>query len=236
MLLRLQSFGAGVVYMIFSMGMVQLAYAGWQDTPDSLKMESLGNEMRLNGTPMQIRIFSSTLPVEVLLKQVEESWSRGLNHAVVTRTKIANWTVLNQSLGEEHRSFQVRESFPAQLVGYVALTSPARTAEPKMAFKLPAGMSAVSITESRDSESVSQQVMVFSTRSIDTSADVLESALKIDGWVRYGRVKKGDSILFSANKGEQELDVTFQAQKNGALAMINVLTKKNSVNWKDKNE
>lgn len=226
MFLRLLPFCVLAVYVFLSIGAVQLAYAGWLDTPDSLKIEPMGNEMTLNGTPMQIRMFSSNLPFDVLLKQVEEGWSRGVNHAVVTRTKISNWTVLNQTVGDEHRSFQVRESGPTQLVGYVALTSPARTVEPKMAFKLPAGMSAVSITESRDPGSVSQQVMVFSTRSTDTSADVLESALKIDGWVRYGRAKKGDSILFSANKGKQELDVTFQTQKNGALVMINVVTKK----------
>jgi hypothetical protein len=224
--LRLLPLLASVICVFLCVGAMQLAYAGWQNTPDTLTLEPMGTEMMLNGTPMQIRMFSSNLPFDVLLKQVEEAWSRGVNHAAVTRTKISNWTVLNQTLGDEHRSFQVRESGPTQLVGYVALTSPARTVEPKMAFKLPAGMSAVSITESRDPGSVSQQVMVFSTRSIDTSADVLESTLKIDGWLRYGRAKKGDSILFSANKGEQELDATFQAQKNGALAMINVVTKK----------
>ncbi len=226
MFLKLLPLRASLVCVFLSIASMQLAYAGWQNTPDTLMLEPVGSEMRLNGTPMQIRTFSSGLPIETLLKQVEENWSRGASNGAVTRTKISNWTVLNQTVGDEHRSFQVRESAPAQLLGYVALTSPARTVEPKLAFRLPAGMSAVSITESSDPGTVSQQVIVSSNRSIDSSADVLESALKIDGWVRYGKVKKDDSILFSANRGEKELDVTFQAQKNGALAMINVVTKK----------
>jgi hypothetical protein len=201
------------------------AQAGWQDTPDSLQLESMGDEMKVNGTPMAVRGFVSPLPMETLLKQVQDAWGRGSDRGAVARSNAGSWTVLNQTIGSAHRSFQVRESAPSQTEGFVALTSPALAREPKLAVALPSDLKPVSVIDSHDQGRVSQQVIAVSPRSIDATANALETALKAGGWERHVRHKNGTALQFSANKGEQEFDAMLQSQKNGSLVMMNTVTK-----------
>ncbi len=199
------------------------AQAGWQDTPDALQMQAMGDELRVNGVPMEVRGFTSNLPMEELLKQVQTSWQMA-NKNTVKRTSMTAWTVLNQTTGSEHRSFQVRESAPGKSDGFLALTSPQRARDPKTAVTLPPDLTPVSIIDSRDQARVSQQVIAVSPRSVDATANSLEAALKAAGWQRHVRQKKDNTLLFSANKGQLEFDARLQAQSNGTLIMMNTIT------------
>lgn len=219
----LLNYRAGLIsaMLLCAAGAVQAA--NWQNTPDSLKLSSVGDTLRLNGTPMQIRAFTSSLPMEKLLNEVQHGWQ--LSHrSDVTRTRIPGWTVLNQTIGDEHRSFQVRGTSPTQLEGFVALTSPKMTREPKLAVRLPSDMTAVSIVDSVDDGKSSQQVIAVSPRSMDFSASAIEAQLRAAGWQRHVFKKSAGSIQFAANKGAQQFDATVSAQKQGALIMMSVLT------------
>ncbi len=210
---------------VLALSAVKPAFAAnWQNTPDSLHLGAVGDSLRLNGTPMQIRAFKSLMPIDTLLLEVEQSWKRS-NRSDVTRTVIPGWTVLNQTVGEEHRSFQVRPSGPGQIEGFVALTSPKLHREPKPVIRLPSDMTAVTIIDSVDAGLSSQQVIAVSPRSLDASANAIEFHLKAAGWERHVYKKHGDSVRFAANKGSQQFDATVSMQKNGSLIMFNVLTK-----------
>ncbi|MGV7209613.1 hypothetical protein ACLB1G_17350 [Oxalobacteraceae bacterium A2-2] len=198
------------------------ALAGWQDTPDSLALSALGDSMVVNGTPMQLRRFSTTQPAEQLLQQVQSAWERGRVRGSVTRSQVGDWTVLNQTLGPEHRSFQVRPS-GAGLEGVVALTSPQLARPPTLAVPLPAAMTAVSVIDSTDQGKLSQQVIAFSSRSVEASAQALEAALKARGWTRHVMQTSADGVLLAANRGEQQFDATVSPQRNGAMLMMNTL-------------
>lgn len=198
------------------------ATAGWQDTPDSLALAPLGDSMVVNGTPMQMRRFNTTMPADELLQQVQANWERGRVRGSVTRSQVAGWTVLNQTLGPEHRSFQVRPS-GAGLEGMVALTSPQLRREPTLAVPLPAAMTAVSVIDSTDQGKLSQQVIAFSSRSVEASAQALEAALRARGWTRHALRKSADGVLLAANRGEQQFDATVSPQRNGAMLMMNIL-------------
>lgn len=198
------------------------AAAGWQDTPDSLALAPLGDGMVVNGTPMQMRRFNTALPAAELLQQVQENWERGHVRGSVTRSQVAGWTVLNQALGAEHRSFQVRPS-AAGLEGVVALTSPQLRREPVLAVPLPAAMTAVSVIDSTDQGKLSQQVIALSSRSVEASAQALEAALRARGWTRHALQKSADGVLLAANRGEQQFDATVSPQRNGAMLMMNTL-------------
>ncbi|WP_432382462.1 hypothetical protein [Duganella sp. P38] len=201
------------------------ATAGWQDLPDSLALAPLGDAMVVNGVPMQMRRFNTTLQAEALLQQVQDSWERGHVRGSVSRSQVAGWTVLNQTLGPEHRSFQVRQA-GAGLEGMVALTSPQLRREPSLAVPLPAAMTAVSVIDSTDQGKQSQQVIAFSSRSVEASAQALEAALRARGWTRHTLQKSADGVLLAANRGEQQFDATVSAQRDGAMLMMNTLIRK----------
>ncbi|MFZ6816069.1 hypothetical protein ACO0K3_16485 [Undibacterium sp. Rencai35W] len=214
---------AKLLFFVTASFAVTSVYAGWQDTPDTLSVQAVGEDMQLNGTPMKIRAFTTDLPMETVLKQVQDSWERARDHNVVTRSKVGTWTVLNQTVGNEHRSFQIKETAPSRTEGYVALTSPQLKREPKLAVRLPNDMQSISIIDSIDQGRISQQVIAVSPRSVDATANALEASLKASGWERHAFKKNGNSILLSANKGTQEFDATLSGQKAGSLVMMNTI-------------
>lgn len=199
------------------------ASAGWQDTPDALRLAPVGDSLRMNGTPMQIRAFRSELPVEKLVGSVEQSWKQS-GRGNVMRTSSAGWLILNQSVGDEHRSFQVRDVGPGISEGYVALTSPKMTRPPIPAVRMPSDMAPFSIIESVDGGRATQQMMATSRRSLDATASAVEAQLRASGWTRHVYKRKGGGVILSANKGERQFDSTMTAQTDGTLIMINVST------------
>lgn len=219
----LKDFVRGFCILGLLFGASHAAYAGWLETPDSLQLQHVGDELRINGTPMIIRAFFIKSEKEALLKQVEENWTRGDSQGLVTRSKAGEWTVLNQSIGKEHRSFQVRDIGPAQLEGYVSLTSPERRREPRVAVMLPSDMTPVSIIDSNDGGRISQQVIAVSHRSVAATASALSSALKAGGWKQHATRQEKAARMLSANKGVKELDAMLQPQKAGTLIMLNTV-------------
>lgn len=210
--------------LLLAVGAAQGARAAsWQDTPDTLQLATVGDTLRLNGTPMQIRAFKSALPMDQLLSDVQAGWQR-TSRSDVSRTVLSGWTVLNQGVGDAHRSFQVRPCGPQQVEGFVALTSPKLAREPKPAVRLPSDMTAISIVDSVDDGRISQQVIAVSPRSLEASASAIEAQLKAGGWERHVYKKSGGAVLLAANKGAQQFDATVSTQKNGALILLNVLT------------
>lgn len=215
-LLRRLSIGA---FLIFALP----CHAGWLDMPDSLRLQAVGEDLRLNGTPMKIKAFTADLPMESVLNQVQDNWQKQADRSPVTRTKNTSWTVLNQSIGNQHRSFQIREISGVKVEGYVALTSPQQTTEPKLAIRLPADVQTVSIIDSTDAGKVSQQIIAVSPRSIDATVNALESSLKAAGWERHVLKKSAALTTFSANRKGQEFDASLSTQKAGTLLMMNTI-------------
>jgi hypothetical protein len=198
------------------------ALAGWQDTPDNLPLGKLGDALVVNGVPMEVRSFATAAPMAKLLEDVRVSWERHPDRTSVTRTRVGDWTVLNQRIGQEHRSLQVRTA-NGGIEGFVALTSPQKKREPRMTVRLPAAMTAVSVIESDDGGRLSQQVIATSKRSADATAAALEQALKAQGWQRHVLKRTSAGVLFAANRNGQQFDANISVQKQGALVMMNTI-------------
>lgn len=213
---------AAAVLALALAGAAPALAASWQDLPETLQLEPLGESLRMNGTPMAIRAFRSRLPAEEVLRQVQAGWERDPGHAPVHRSTIPNWTVLNQAVGERHRSFQVRER-DGGTEGFVALTSPRETREPTLALRLPPLVLPMQVVDSVDQGKVSQQVVAVSRRSVDATAAALDEALKAQRWERRPMKKEGKVVRLSANRGGEQFDAILSAQKSGALVMINTI-------------
>jgi len=194
----------------------------WQALPGSLEMEPVSDSLRMNGTPMLIRVFRSRQSPETLLREIEANWTLEPGHQPVHRTTIPNWTVLNQAIGERHRSFQVREQ-DGMTQGFVAVTSPRETREPTLVVRLPAQVQPMQIIDSVDAGRESQQVIAVSQRSIDVTAAAFGEVLKAQHWTTLMVTKQGNFVRLSANRGGEQFDAVLSAQKRGALVMINTI-------------
>ncbi|UOD27329.1 hypothetical protein INH39_17495 [Massilia violaceinigra] len=212
---------ARMVLILMALAFPHTARAGWQDMPDTVQLQPMGDTLQVNGTPMQVRAFASTLALDALLQDVETRWRRSPGE--VKRSVNSAWTVLNQTVGAQHRSFQVRQSSASTIEGFVALTSPSATRKPKLAVHLPPDMTAVSIIDSVDQGRASQQVIAVSKRSMTATAASLEASLKASGWERHRFKAEPSGIVFAANKGRQQFDATLSAQPNGSIVMMNTL-------------
>ncbi len=199
----------------------------WQALPSGFNSQSVADEMRLNGVPMKIVSVNSRLPLEKALAEVKRSWSLQPGAANIERTTLGQWQVLNQRLGEQHRSLQLRDLGNDTVEGFLALSSPTQSREPKAAVRLPSDIQTVSITESQDGSKQAQQIVAVSPRSVDASASALELSLRAEGWKKQVNRKESGVIYFSADRNKdkltQEFDARFMPQKNGTLIFMNTV-------------
>ena len=223
MLLTLRLSGAMAATLGFAVALLALpAGAAWQDVPDIIKLQQMGDKMVVNGIPMTVRAFNTTIPAEQVVKMVQESWDRNRDRTSVTRTNMPPWTVLNQTIGTEHRSFQIKASTHGGYEGFVALTSPSLAREPKPLIRLPPEVTPVQIIDSVDNGRNAQQIVAVSKRSMEATGAALEASLKAAGWERHVMKKNPRTLVFAANRKGQEFDAILTAEKNGAMVMINI--------------
>jgi hypothetical protein len=199
------------------------AATGWQGAPESLHLESVGEEIRVNGTPMLVRRFEASQSADAVLSFIERDWSATPASAPVRHSKLGDWTILNQDIGDRHRSVQVRESSPGSIEGLLAVTSPSLHREPVLSIRLPAGLSMVSVVDSIDQGRTSQQIMASSRQSRDNVGNALESALRNSGWATPRRRQSPNAVLISSNRGDAELDAIVTVNSGGSMAVINIV-------------
>lgn len=197
------------------------AGGSWQDLPDSIALQRMGDQMVVNGTPMAVRAFNTDMPAEQVVQLVQSAWERNKDRTSVTRTSMPPWTILNQTVGKKHRSFQIKASGQGGFEGFVALTSPALAREPKPVIRLPAGVTALQIIDSVDNGRSSQQIIAVSTRSIEATSAALEDNLKAAGWQRHVMKKDARTVVFAANRNGEEFDAILTAEKRGAMVLMN---------------
>lgn len=199
------------------------ALAGWQDIPDSIGLQHMGDTMVVNGIPMSVRAFNTDMPAEQVVQLVQSAWDRNRDRTSVTRTSMPPWTILNQTVGSEHRSFQIKASKRGGFEGFVALTSPKLAREPKPAIRLPPEVTPVQIVDSVDNGRSSQQIIAVSRRSIEATSAALEASLKAAGWQRHVMKKDARTVVFAANRNGAEFDAILTAEKHGSMVMINTV-------------
>jgi len=197
--------------------------ANWQDIPDTIALQHMGDSMVVNGIPMSVRAFNTNLPSEQVVQLVQNAWERNKDRTSVIRTSMPPWTILNQTVGKEHRSFQIRPGKKGGFEGFVALTSPELAREPRPAIRLPSGLTPVQIVDSVDNGRSSQQIIAVSTRSIEATSAALEANLKAAGWQRHVMKKDGNTVVFAANRNGREFDAILTAEARGAMVMMNTV-------------
>lgn len=223
MLLKLEAPRALATALALAMALLAPpAGAAWQDIPDVIILQHMGDKMVVNGTPMTIRAFHTAMPAEKVVSLVQEAWDRNRDRTSVTRTSMPPWTILNQTVGAEHRSFQIKASPNGGYEGFVALTAPALAREPRPLIRLPPGVTPVQIVDSVDNGRNSQQIVAVSKRSIDATGAALEASLKAAGWERHVMKKNAGTLVFAANRKGQEFDAILTAEKNGSMVMMNI--------------
>jgi hypothetical protein len=199
------------------------ATAGWQGAPDMLRMESVGDEIRVNGTPMLVRRFEADQPVDAVLGFFAHEWANEPAAKPVQQTQLGAWTVLNQDIGDRHRSVQVRELAPGTIEGLVAVTSPALHREPVPAIRLPSDFAIVSVVDSIDQGRAAQQIMVSSHQSLSNIENAIEAQLRASGWSTPQHRKTANALLVSANRGDAQFDAVINSQAGGSIGIFNIV-------------
>jgi len=199
------------------------AAAGWQGAPESLRLESVGEEIRVNGTPIIVRRFEASESADAVLEYMKRDWSAAPSAAPVHHSTLGDWTILNQDIGDRHRSVQVRETSPGSIEGLLAVTSPALHRDPVLSIRLPAVLSMVSVVDSVDQGRAAQQIMASSRLSSSNVGNALESQLRTSGWTTPQRRQSPKALLISTNRGDAELDAIITVNGGGSMAVINVV-------------
>lgn len=201
--------------------MAPICAAAWPQLPPpaNARVESVGNQLRLNGVPMRIQ--------RVLAAQKPEALARHYRNALGPRhvsERLADRLILSQGRGEHFITVSIR---PLGAGMTEALVSMADTREAKLAagralgFNLPAASMVLSDMESVDDGKRTRQIVAHNTLAVPANLDALSRELAVRGMRPDGpplRQSPSEYVQwFKSDKREAQLTLVRRAGETSIL-------------------
>jgi hypothetical protein len=209
--------------LLFALG----AHACPKTADRSLVGPAIGEDMVVNGMPVQIQQVSSRDSVKDVMARVEQTWREaGFN---VKRQDLAQWKVISALSEECLTTLQLTDS--KGTVGFLAIGEPDKTKDRAAVVKkgdvpLPSGSQVVSTLSAKDGPRASTTTMITSKRSVTDMREHFVRGLEQAGYgnVRAQEVQGASSMdraqLVSGQRGGDIVQVVIFNQQ-GTTAVIN---------------
>lgn len=199
------------VALIFSFWLAPV-FAAWPTIPfpaDS-KVESLGNDIRLNGIPMRIHRLLSREPADKIAAFYREAL--GPDH--IERGLFGD-RLLSKGLGDHFLTVRIRplgRDITETLVSVSDARAAKNAANRPLGLALPADTRLLSDMESVDAGKISRQLVLANRHAVDANIEFFSNALSARGYKRESRGghKNDDSqaLLFAGTQREARLVVS----------------------------
>lgn len=195
--------------------------AGWPSlpSPPDSRVESVGDQVRLNGIPMRMqRVLSTRKPVDIIAfyRQV-----LGARHA---EEKLPDGLLLAQGQGDYFVTVRIKRvalSLTETLVSISDARAAQHASERPLGLQLPARSQIVSDMESIDDGQFSRQLVFLNRHSIDTNIDFISTSLRAQGYRAQPegiRTQTSERVLmFGGDKREARL---VAIQKKGISNLV----------------
>lgn len=186
--------------------------------PDS-RLESVGDQVRLNGIPMRMqRVLSTRKPADIIAFYRQ---ALGARHA---EEKLPDGFLLAQGRGDYFVTVRIKRVAPSLTETLVSI-SDARAAQyaadRPLGLQLPARSQVVSDMESTDDGRLSRQLVFLNRHSIDSNVDFITTALRALGYRAQPegpRTRTSERVLmFDGHKREARL---VAIQKEGVSNLV----------------
>jgi hypothetical protein len=197
----------------------------------SLTGPAVGDDMVINGLPVQIQQVSSRDDAKSVLERVEKSWRDG-GFKVKTQL-LGHWHIVSALSAQCLTTLQLMDSpvNASGTVGFLAVGEPAKTEDRAVLVKkgdlpLPSGAQVVSSLAAKDGPRNSTTTVITSPRSVTDLRDNFVRGLEQRGYgnIRLHEVQGRDSLaraqIVTGQRGGDIVQVVI-FDNNGTTAVIN---------------
>lgn len=183
------------------------------DAPPQGQAQWVARSMRMNGLPMTIKSFQTSLSTDEVLNFYEHWWT-GKALAQYSRSRQGEWRMLGIHSDKYAITIEVRSTLGGA-EGTIAV-SPKLGKVERVATTFPHPISAavVNLQEYDDAGVEAEYISMASTRSVSAEAHDFVNLLERDGWQliidRRARVQ-ADAYIIEAQKGASHAQLTFKS-------------------------
>jgi hypothetical protein len=187
----------------------------------------VGQEMVVNGLPVQIQQVSSSESIDTLLSRLQKEWTEA--GWLVKRIKLGHWQILSALSEECHATLQLTKGHRTE--GLFAIGHPHKgkdraTVVRQSGIELPTGAHVVSALSALDGPRESTTIVLTSRRSSVSLRDHFVQVLQDGGYgdVRMGQVRPRGSLqgahLVSGQRGNDVVQIII-FDSGGTTAIVN---------------
>lgn len=208
-----------------------LALASWPviEPPPGANVEWVGDDMKLNGVPMQIRRFTSSMTVAEIMAFYRVRWKERISPVENT---VGEWSVIGRQSGDFYLTVQVKQSDRGGsegLLGVSRLPAFASGSGPTFDARFPKmeGTEVVSDMDSNDKGKLGKTLILKNDYSVQSNASYYQSVLPAQGWKRnesYGGMRGDKHLLYFQRREEAANIVIAPHPDRGTAIVINVVS------------
>ena len=201
------------------------AHACPRNADPSLRGPAVGQDLVVNGLPVQIQSVSSPDPVQAVMDRVERAWKEAGHE--VRRRQLGPWTIVSALSDQCLSTLQLMPRGGA--VGLFAIGNPARarTTAVQRGIGLPPGAEVVSTVSARDGARTGVTTTLLLRGTVTEAALFFKHRLEVDGWtaVRTLGLQAPNSLQRSATVSGQRsgevVQIAIVPSRLGAMAVVN---------------
>lgn len=200
------------------------------DPPPRGEAEWIAPSMRMNGVPMTIKRFSTSLSIDEVFNHYE-SWWRGRGFANLQRYPQGNEQVFSINTGEHHISIQAH-ALPRGTAGTITVSGDLLRSRQEVStrFPHPPSASVAAFQEYEDAGVLAEHIDFISQRALRNEAADFRSRLLAEGWeivLDQPAQSTNEIHVIEAQRGAELAQLTFQPGRSvGAATSIIVIWRK----------
>jgi hypothetical protein len=212
---------------------IQRATARLPDVPPppQTRMEWIARSMRMNGLPMALRSFDSSLSVSEVLAHYARWWTSAVAdpQRETQQLQIGSWQVLALTSPQVHITVRA-QSAGSGATGTIAVSSNPALVQPSLvtSFPYPREARVVSLQQYEDPGSSAESIAFSSGRAVEIAARDFTRALARQGWNVY-RDRPATSTpvgrVLEAQKGAELAQLTFAPGDHSSSRIVVVWRK-----------
>ncbi len=200
---------------------------GWPDliAPPKSQVQWVSDNMALNGRPIQIQYFKSSLPVEEVINFYRSIWGSEKDKKIVIDS-VGDGTIIGRKTADFYSTVQFRRLGLSGSEGYLATSKISEFVklDPRLAFPLPAGLVIGLDQVSSDPGKTARQVVGYTFSSVGSTSGYMTDKLKSLGWLVRDDVKSGPAglpgrmVKLARGKDEMTLQIFSESNRTSVVA------------------
>jgi hypothetical protein len=202
------------------------------EAPPKAHVEWVGQDMKLNGVPVQVRKFDSALDPAEILTFYRARWGTQREKKSVENQR-GPWHIIGRAHGPYYLTVQVKQKPNAGSEGMLSVSMLTSNIKPEIAagdLPIPGATQVMSVLDSNDPGKLSKQVTLANGDTVESNTRFYEAALKSNGWDKQALVQSkareqvGTYNVFQKKNQELHLAITKPPQSPVTVIVANTVT------------